>query len=735
MAIVKKTLQNLKPGKQYLLTVRAKDADLNNTLDPSAAIRFTVPTKVDAPTELGNLEVAANYQSIMISFNPSNDIDLKWYKYRVYTQSQIQLNGLEYTPVNENVFLLEGYSTSNVFTIDVQQNSSATPNNDGSTTTNNVVYYAKVRSVDNSGNESAWTQIASSAATPLIQSAHIADLTAGKITSGTINAAEITLNGSNSIIQSSTYDADPTQGWHISGDGHFSLGGENGIIFDGTQVQIKSNVVIQPGVQTPDSSGLLFSGLTINAAVGGVGGLAIGSNSLNYWYTTGKFRTGTADKYLLFDPAGDGSLTVNGTTIQNGTVGGVSAATTKIHLGTGTYANANTPFYVGRETTDATSVNRFSLGNKLTWDGTTLSIDGTVTIGSQTATAISNAVTTANNAAAAAATAQTTADGKINGAAVNANVTSISGAVITTGAIQSNNFNWNGTDTFSTAGTGIYLSSGDIVAKKFRIFSDGSATFGGTLSGASGSVGEGFSIGGSLTVGNNVRVNGASADGNLTTFKIRGEGIVAGKWALRVQNNTPTNIFSVENDGLVSVNGDLSVNGTTTLAGTSTNALTVGGNLITTGYVNFDQGAGNTTGAIVLTTNTNVGVICFNDQTISTNKRVYWKVGTGSSIRFKENIQPIADTLDSINNFWNLQPVLFEYKPNHGGALKEERPYGFRKHYGFIAEEVEELVPYMVSYDDDSLTDDVKYNSVLTVLYSEVRKMRQWLMNNYNYPG
>lgn len=154
----------------------------------------------------------------MISFNPSNDADLKWYQYRVYTQSQIVQNGITYTPINENVYFLEGYSVSNVFTVDVQDNSTATPNYDGSVTTNNVVYYAKVRSVDTSGNVSAWTSIVSSAATPLIQSSHIANLTAGKITSGTINAAEITLNGATSILKSSNY-VQGNSGWKITGFG------------------------------------------------------------------------------------------------------------------------------------------------------------------------------------------------------------------------------------------------------------------------------------------------------------------------------------------------------------------------------------------------------------------------------------------------------------------------------------------------------------------------------------
>lgn len=528
MAIVKKTLQNLKPGKQYLLTVRAKDADLNNTLDPSAAIRFTVPSKVDAPTELGNLEIAANYQSIMISFNPSNDIDLKWYKYRVYTQNQIEVNGLEYTPVNENVFLLEGYSVSNVITVDVQENSSATPNLNGTTTTNNVVYYAKVRSVDNSGNESAWTQIASSAATPLIQSAHIANLTAGKIVSGTIGAHEITLGGATSIIKSSTYDfAAPTTGWFIKGNGEASIGGPNGINFNGSTIApaitLGSNVTIQAGVAVPNSDGVSFTGLTISVAVGSVGGIQLGSNSNNQWLTSGYFRTGNNDKYLLFNPAGAGSLTINGTVIQNGTVGGVSAATTKIHLGTGTYANANTPFYVGRETSEATSVNKFSLGNKLTWDGATLTIDGTVTIGSQSASAISTAVTTANNAATAAATAQTTANSKVNPSDVlnhigGTNVTTISGGKVTTGAIS------------SVDGTcQINLDNGSVnFRNKFIVDSAGNASFSGSLSAASGTFsgalsGATGSIGNSLTVGNNVRINGAAGDGANSVLKVRAD--------------------------------------------------------------------------------------------------------------------------------------------------------------------------------------------------------------------
>jgi hypothetical protein len=135
------------------------------------------------------------------------------------------------------------------------------------------------------------------------------------------------------------------------------------------------------------------------------------------------------------------------------------------------------------------------------------------------------------------------------------------------------------------------------------------------------------------------------------------------------------------------------------------------------------------------TTAGTVGVLCFSSTATANQKFVYWKSGTGSSIRFKENIEPIEASVSNLENFWNLKPVIFEYNEEYGGSIKHERPYGFRKHFGFIAEEVEKLTPYLVSYDDESLVDDVKYDSLFTVLYSEVKKMRQWLMENHNYPG
>jgi len=96
MAKIKKTIQNLKPGKQYLLTVKPKDADVNTILDPASAIRFVVPTDVTQPQELGDFVIVGNYKSIMISFNPSNDPDLSGYLYEVYLPESIGQLGSQY---------------------------------------------------------------------------------------------------------------------------------------------------------------------------------------------------------------------------------------------------------------------------------------------------------------------------------------------------------------------------------------------------------------------------------------------------------------------------------------------------------------------------------------------------------------------------------------------------------------------------------------------------------------
>ena len=386
MATIKKTIQNLKPGKQYLLTVKPKDVELNVVLDPASAVRFTIPADLTQPAELGDLVIVGNYRSIMISFNPSNESDLRGYNYEVYLPEDIAQSGSTYVIISGSTPYISGFSASNVIAVDVPQNSETTNQvnaNTGVTTvvTTEKLYFARIQSIDTTGNTSAWTPIVASTATTLIDSAHIIDLTASKITAGTIGAHTITMAGATSIIKSSTFNgvdvgggsyANATTGWLINGSGR-----------------------------------AYFYDATVAGSID-IGGYDSGSFHVNsdgdLWSGSGTFVNAP------FKVSKEGDVTANTITTKNLTLTGSTSMSTnsKIYLGTGVYSNTNTPFYVDSDS-------QFSLGDKLTWNGSSLSIDGNVTIGG------------------------TTGSSFIVGSEVNENVTNITGNVITTGRIQSSN--------------------------------------------------------------------------------------------------------------------------------------------------------------------------------------------------------------------------------------------------------------------------------------------------------
>ena len=427
MATIKKTIQNLKPGKQYLLTVKPKDVELNVLLDPASAVRFTVPADLTQPAELGDLTIVGNYKSIMISFNPSNESDLRGYNYEVYLPEDIAQSGSTYVIISESTPYISGFSASNVVAVDVPQNSETTNNIDSNTgvttvTTTEKLYFARVQSVDTSNNKSAWTPIVASTATTLIDSAHIIDLTASKITAGTIGAHTITLAGGTSVIKSSTFNgvdvgggsyANATTGWLINGSGR-----------------------------------AYFYDATVAGSID-IGGYDSGSFHVN---ADGDLWSGSGTLVNApFKVLKEGDVTANTITTKNLTLTGntviASNSNSKIFLGTGVYNNTNTPFYVDDDS-------QFSLGNKLTWDGSTLTVSGNVNItGGNTLTLINNAdsnastaLSTAISAGEIALLAQGTADdaayeasirikpGELE-ARIGDSVTTISGGKIETGSL------------------------------------------------------------------------------------------------------------------------------------------------------------------------------------------------------------------------------------------------------------------------------------------------------------
>lgn len=66
----------------------------------------------------------------------------------------------------------------------------------------------------------------------------------------------------------------------------------------------------------------------------------------------------------------------------------------KIYVGSGSYANANTPFYFA---SGSAGQNLFSLGEKLSWNGNTLSISGDITVGNGNVVKTGGAATDINN--------------------------------------------------------------------------------------------------------------------------------------------------------------------------------------------------------------------------------------------------------------------------------------------------------------------------------------------------
>lgn len=84
--------------------------------------------------------------------------------------------------------------------------------------------------------------------------------------------------------------------------------------------------------------------------------------------------TFVANDFLIYNNvSGLQMFAVSGSLIKLGSVLAVDNANAKLYIGTGNYAASDTAFYVD-------SAGKFSLKDKLTWDGTNLSVTGSITV-------------------------------------------------------------------------------------------------------------------------------------------------------------------------------------------------------------------------------------------------------------------------------------------------------------------------------------------------------------------
>jgi hypothetical protein len=90
MTIIKKTIQDLKPGKRYLIKVEAYDNNLS-TVAAENSIILETPTDSSIPggIDITNFGLYNNSKSLMFKFDAPNDEDLKGYEYEVYSQNNL----------------------------------------------------------------------------------------------------------------------------------------------------------------------------------------------------------------------------------------------------------------------------------------------------------------------------------------------------------------------------------------------------------------------------------------------------------------------------------------------------------------------------------------------------------------------------------------------------------------------------------------------------------------------
>ena len=286
-------------------------------------IRVKTPAVSSVPSTITEFGISANFETVMFYFKAVDDIDLDSYAYQLYDNS-----------AGTGTAIASGRNKANVFTISVTNSTDSTPK----------TYYGRVAVVNSAGIVGTYTSLVSSGATPLIGEQYISSLTAAKITTGTLGAHTITLGGTNSVIKSSTYDGSWNGSQWTTGDNGWLISGSGQAIFSATQIR------------------------------GTVAAGSINLNTHNYWLPNSSnpiFKVGNADKFFEWD---GNNVRTTGTVITNatvsgGTVGGIASGTASLYFGANTYANANTPFYV-----DTSS--RFSLGDKLYFDGANLTVNG-----------------------------------------------------------------------------------------------------------------------------------------------------------------------------------------------------------------------------------------------------------------------------------------------------------------------------------------------------------------------
>ncbi len=237
------------------------------------------------------------------------------------------------------------------------------------------------------------------------------------------------------------------------------------------------------------------------------------------------------------------------------------------------------------------------------------------------------------------------------------------------------------------------------------------------ISGASQSIAIGVNAGALLTttVSNSTIIGTnacASAGTGFGSNVVIGSGAMTGSTKSACTNNVV--VGSSAGTGITSGSNNLFMgagSGVGVVAGASNINLNAGTTTDVSNQLNIGAGTGTGTQQINASFIHGIrGITTVNNNAIAVVIDSAGQLGTvSSSIAYKENVEDMNDVSSPL---LNLRPVTFDFK--------NKRTH--KKQVGLIAEEVEQVMPSLVAYNQDGAVETVKYHEISSLLLNELKK-------------
>jgi hypothetical protein len=278
--------------------------------------------------------------------------------------------------------------------------------------------------------------------------------------------------------------------------------------------------------------------------------------------------------------------------------------------------------------------------------------------------------------------------------------------------LRHNGSNWVANSALTSDGTNVALDGtlaffsvarGTAGGNLFLLVDPDNNTFLGGYAG-SGISGTGFR---NVAVGGYALSSNTSGDENVALGTYALEDLMTGNSNIGIGNGALANVDSGSGNIAIGANvGTVLTSGSNNIyigspnAGNESGQIRIGNNAIHTGGAVFTSiyGYGSVGG---------IGVLVNSGGRLGT---------TTSSRRFKEEIRDIGADSDGL---MNLRPVAFKYK-------RELDPTGVAQ-YGLIAEEMAEVYPELVVYDEQGRPENIRYHLLDALLLNEIQKQHRSL--------